>query len=138
MKYDVVQQSLEEFVQTNWTSTNIQFDNVAFNSDLYSEYLRCNVLFGSSASKTVTKGCYRQTGALVLSVFTKPSSGTVRQLELATIAANILNDAVINPVLPLVAPRVILSEPSFHGDNTDRNGWVMAQISCSFYYDFQT
>lgn len=138
MKYDVVQQSLEEFIKANWTQTEIQYDNVAFNSDLYNEFLRCNVLFGDSASRTVTKGCYRQTGILILSVFTKPAIGSARKMVLATIAANLINDAVVSPTPPLVAPKVNLLEPSMHNDNKERDGWVMAQLSTAFYYDFQT
>lgn len=138
MKYDVVQQSLEAYIKANWTATQIQFDNTAFNSDLYTEFLRCNVRFGDSASRTVTKGCYRQTGVLFLSIFTKPATGSARQMALATAAANLMNDVVVNPVSPLVAPRVNFLEPSFHGDNKERDGWIMAQVACAFYYDFQT
>ena len=138
MKYDVVQQSLEEYVKANWSETEIQFDNVAFSSDLYTEFLRVNVRFGDSKSRTVTKGCYRQTGILMLSVFTKPGTGSARQMALATTAANLMNDAVVEPVSPLVAPKVNFLEPSFHGDNNEKHGWVIAQVICPFYYDFQT
>lgn len=137
MKYDVVQQSLEEFVKTNWTATAIQFDNVAFNSDIYTEYLQCTIVFGEGFARTVTKGCYRQVGLLILSAKTKPGIGSARKLELAKLAAEMVLSVVVQPVSPLVAPAVNLKTPDLFSDNKERDGWVMAQVSCPFYYDLE-
>lgn len=137
MKYAEVQQSLEEFVQATWSDTQIHFDNVAFNSDMYTEFVRCNVLFGEGIQRSVTKGCYRQIGSLVLSVFTKSASGSARKLELANIASLIVTSAVVRPVAPLIAPSVNLMVPTLFNENNERNGWVMAQVSCPFYYDLE-
>lgn len=137
MKYDVVQQSIEKFVQTTWTATpGIQFDNVAFNSEIYTEFLRCNIVFGDGLSRSMTQGYYRQIGLLILSIFTKPAIGSARKLELATIAADMVRHRVVLPVSPLVAPAVNLKVPDLFNDNKERDGWVMAQVSCPFYYDF--
>lgn len=137
MKYDVVQQSLEEFVKANWTETAIQYDNVAFNADIYTEFVRCTVVFGEGSSRAVTKGCYRQVGLLILSVMTKPGIGSARKLELANLAAEMVLSVVVQPVPPLVAPVVNLKTPDLFNDNKERDGWVMAQVSCPFYYDLE-
>lgn len=137
MKYDVVQQSLEEFVAANWSQTAVQYDNVAFKSDLYQEYLQCTVVFGEGFSRTVTKGCYRQVGLLLLTVKTKPGTGSARKLELAKLAAEMVLSVVVQPVPPLVAPVVNLKTPELFNDNKERDGWVMAQVSCPFYYDLE-
>ncbi len=137
MKYDVVQQSLEEYLQSVWTGvTEMQFDNVAFNSDLYIEYLRSNVVFGEGYSRTVAKGCYRQTGLWMLSVFTKPATGSARKLTLATQVAKLVTSKVVSAVSPLVAPSVTLKVPSLFNDSKEIAGWVQAQVSVPFYYDF--
>ena len=137
MKYDVVQQSMEEFVKTNWTETAIQYDNVAFNSDIYTEYLQLTVVFGEGFSRTVTQGCYRQMGLLLLTVKTKPGIGSARKLELANLAAEMVISVVVQPVPPLIAPAVNLKTPDLFNDNKERDGWVMAQVSCPFYYDLE-
>ncbi len=137
MKYDVAQQAIEEFVKTGWNHTDIQYDNVAFNSDMYTEFMRCTVIFGEGHKRTVTQGCYRQIGVLMLSIFTKPAIGSARQLELATLAAQMVTSVVVSPVLPLINPKVKLKVPDLFVDNKERSGWVMAQVSCPFYYDLE-
>ena len=137
MKYDVVQQSLEEFVAANWSETTVQYDNVSFKSDLYQEYLQCTVVFGEGSSRTVTKGCYRQVGLLLLTVKTKPGTGSARKLELARLASEMVLSVVVQPVPPLIAPAVNLKTPDLFNDNKERDGWVMAQVSCPFYYDLE-
>jgi len=137
VKYDAVQQSIEEFVRTNWTATAIQYDNVAFNSDIYTEYLQLTVVFGEGHSRAVTKGCYRQVGLLLLSARTKPGIGSSRKLQLARLAAEMVISTVVQPVPPLVAPSVNLKTPDLFNDNQERHGWVMAQVSCPFYYDLE-
>jgi len=137
MMYDVVQQSLEEFVQAQWgNTTQIAYDNVEFNSELYNEFMRMNVVFGDGMSRTITQGCFRQKGLLLLSIFTKPGKGTARQLELAKQAADMVKQQEVSATLPLVAPVVKLKVPDLIRDNKERLGWVMAQVSCPFYYDF--
>lgn len=136
MKYNVVQQSLEEFVKTNWTETAVQYDNVAFNADIFTEYVQCNIVFGEGSARTITKGCYRQVGLLILTVKTKPGLGSARKLELASIAAEMMTSVVVQPVSPLIAPAVNLKTPDLFNDSKERDGWVMAQVSCPFYYDW--
>ena len=140
MKYDVVKQSLEEWLQANWTATPvsaIQFDNVAFITDLYTEYVQFTVRFGESVKRSLPIGCYRQFGLLLITVKTKPDQGSNRKLVIARAAAELMLNAVVSPVPPLVAPRVVLREPDLFDDNRQRDGWVMAQVSCPFYYDLE-
>ena len=138
MKYDKVQQSLEQFIVDNWSATDVQYDNTSFNSDMYIEYLRCHVAFGEGMPRSVTKGCWRQTGILFLTVFTKPAEGSNRKLELAAAAALLVTATVVYPVSPLVAPAVSLKTPSLFNDNREQDGWVQAVVSCPFYYDLTT
>jgi len=136
MKFAQVQQSLEEYIKAQWTATQVAYDNVQFNSDIYDQYIRCNILFGEGSKRTVTVGCYRQVGVLMLTVFVKPAVGRARLLELANIAATLVTDVRVGAVLPLVAPVVNLKVPDLIVDNTERSGWVQANVSSPFYYDW--
>lgn len=136
MKYAEVQESLETYVKANWTFTAIAFDNVPFQSELYTEYIRCNVLFGLANKKSLPPACYRQTGVLMLTVFTKPGTGKNRLLELANEAATLVTDVRVNAIPPHVAPVVNLKTPDFNGSNTERSGWIQAEVSSPFYYDW--
>lgn len=137
MKYDAVQQSLEQFVKNNWTHTAIQYDNVPFNADIYTEYIQCTIVFGESAQRSVTKGCYRQVGLLILTVKTKPGIGSARKLLLAKLAAEMMVSTVVTAVTPHTSPAIKLRTPELFNDNKDRDGWIMAQVSCPFYYDLE-
>lgn len=140
MKYDVVTQSLEEDFRNRWVMTPtdaIQFDNVPFNSVLYNEYVAFTVKFGEAFKRSLPAGCYRQPGLLMVSVFVKPATGPARKLALATVAAEMYLNAVIQAQEPLVAPVVKMFEPTLYDDSKDRDGWVMAQMSCPFYYDLE-
>ena len=138
MKFAQVQQSIEEYIKAQWTETQVAYDNVQFNSDLYDQYLRCNILFGEGRKRTITVGCYRQIGMLMLTVFVKPAVGRARLLDLANIAATLVTDVRVGATLPLVAPVVNLKVPDLILDNTERSGWVQANVSSPFYYDWST
>lgn len=47
------------------------------------------------------------------------------------------NNAVIYAQDPLEAPVVKMFEPSMYSDTKERDGWIMAQMSCPFYYDLE-
>ncbi len=136
MQYARAQQLLEEYVQSIWTDTAIQYDNVPFNSDLYKEYLRCSIIFGESVPRTVPVGEYRQIGLLALTVYTRPGEGTARSLELATALSELLTSKVVKSSdEPLLT--INLRTPDFFRDQTAKTGWVSTQISLSFYYDLE-
>lgn len=142
MKYDVVKQSLEQFVTTNWPTAAgsptpaLQYDNVDFNSQLYTEYAQLTVRFGDSVKRSLPVGCYRQFGMVIFTIKTKPGRGSARKLQLASAASGMLTDAIVLPVTPLVAPTVNLKETDLFDDTRERDGFVMAQVSCPFYYDW--
>lgn len=140
MKYDVVKQSLEEDFRSRWEMTPvdaIQFDNVGFNSSLFKEYVSFTVRFGEAFKRSLPTGCYRQPGILIASVFTLPGFGSARKLQLVTVLAEMYVNAVIRAQEPLEAPVVNMFEPTMIDDDRERDGWVMAQMSCPFYYDLE-
>lgn len=140
MKYDVVKRSLEQWIAAEWAAgpnTQIQYDNVAIDIANLTEYMQFTVRFGEAIKRSLPVGCYRQFGIILFSAKTKPDRGSARKLQLATLAAEILLNAVVTPVTPLVAPTVNLREPDLFDDTRERDGWVMAQVSCPFYYDLE-
>lgn len=137
MKYAQVQQSLEEYFGSNWTETSIQNENAPFDSELYDEYVRLTLQFGDGLSRTVGIGCYRVIGLFIVSIFVRPSVGTARALALADTVSGLLVHKVVRPVAPLEAPAVNLKVPDLTKNFRERDGWVMAQVSCPFYYDLE-
>lgn len=137
MKFRDVQQSLEEFVKANWTATNLQYENVAFNADLYEEFTRTTVAFGETEKRSAASGCYRVTGLLMLTLFGRAASGSNRLLSLADTACTMLASVIVSPVPPLTAPKVQMLTPSVHKDFKERDGWIFVQVSCPFYYDLE-
>lgn len=137
MKYHIVQKALETFVKTNWTVTAIQYDNVAFNSEIYTQYISCNIVFGEGVSRTITRGCYRQFGLLIITIYTKSSTGSNNRLTLAAAVVTMLTHKEVPPITPDTTPIVSLKVPSLHSDNSEKSGWVRTQVSCPFYYDLE-
>lgn len=140
MMYDAVKKSLEEFVIANWSMTpanSIQFDNVAFNSDLFNEYVQFTVRFGESIKRSLAAKCYRQIGLVIFTVKTKPNQGSDRKLKLARAASEMLMNKKVPAVPAPPLPVVNLREPDFFDDTNARDGFVMAQVSCPFYYDLE-
>lgn len=145
MKYDRVQKLLETYVRDEWAlicasknwEVDLSYDNVAFSSEVYNEFVRMNVLFGDGLPRTVTKGCYRQIGLLKLTAFTRPAEGSQRQLELASALAEMVTSKKVLPSVPGDSPSVYLKVPDLFRDNRERDGWVQAQVSCPFYYDLE-
>lgn len=137
MLYDRAQTLLEAYVQEQWSETAVQYDNVPFNSDLYREFVQCTVTFGEGMSRTVTSGCYRQVGLLMLTVYVKPGEGTARLLELTTLLSQLLTHKVVKSVneTPLLA--INLKVPDMTKDTSGRSGWVRAQLGIPFYYDLE-
>lgn len=140
MMYDLVKKNLEEFVLANWTLTpvsSIQFDNVAFNSDLFNEYVQFTVRFGESIKRSLAARCYRQMGLVILTVKTKPNQGSDRKLKLARAASEMFMNKKVPAVPAPPAPVANLREPDLFDDTNARDGFVMAQVSCPFYYDLE-
>lgn len=137
MMYDRVQTSLETFVQTNWTTTPLSFDNVPFNSDAVDEFVDCSIVFGDSMKTSLPAKDYRVIGLLILTVYVKPATGVARATTLASNLSTMVVSAAVQPVLPHTAPVVQLKDPVLHTNFREQSGWVKAQISCPFYYDLE-
>ena len=92
MKYDIVKKSIEEFVIANWVMTpinSIQFDDVAFNSDLFSEYVQLTVRFGDAQKRSLAAKCYRQIGLVILTTARSNFRPTVVNTPWASIGSEI-------------------------------------------------
>jgi hypothetical protein len=115
----------------------VSYDNHPFNSDLFDEYVACNVLFADAIQRSAEPRCFQVPGLLILDVHVRPSIGSTRMLELAGYASLLLVTAIIRPVMPNAAPPVNMRTPSVYKDLQEKSGWVRAQVSCPFYYDLE-
>lgn len=133
MKYAEVQVSLETFVKANWLQTSIAFNNVPLVTENLAEFIRCDVAFGEAEQRCLPAGNYRQFGLLILSSFVRPNKGTYRLLQIAQELATLVRSTIIPATVD--APAIQLVVPSITNDYKARDNWVMAQVSCPFYYD---
>jgi hypothetical protein len=131
MKYEEVQSTLETYFKGLWTSTPLTFENVFFDSSEVSEFARFSVQFGESAQRALGGNCYRIIGVAFLQIFIKPNIGTFRLTELADIAAGHL----ANKRVALGSGFIHLWLPSLAKSTAARDGWVMGNLSCPFYFD---
>lgn len=131
MKYEDVQTRLETHVKTLWTATALTFENVNFDPTSVSEFARFTVQFGEPSQRALGGSCYRIIGVAFLQIFIKPNIGTFRLVELADIASTMF----ANQRLPLGAGYIHLWLPSLAKSTNARDGWVMGNLSCPFYFD---
>jgi hypothetical protein len=136
MQFDRVQTSLEAYIQSIWTTTTISFENIAFNSDMYDEFVAMRVVFGDTVQRSIT-GCYRVMGLLILSIYVRPATGVSQALVYADQLSALLVAAQISPVPPHTAPVVQLIAPDLYKGAKEENGWVKVQLSCPFHYDLE-
>jgi hypothetical protein len=136
MKMAVVQQMIEEYVRSMWTATAISYEDVPFTPDIYEEFLQLTIQMGDGQQRTVTRGEYRTIGLIILTIHVRPAKGSARKLQLADLAADMIISKTILPVAPLVSPAVQTWTPDVIKDPKEMNGWVRAQVSCPFYYDW--
>lgn len=137
MYYEKAQQSIEEYFKLNWLSTSVQYDNVGFVSDLYEEFVKLSVIFGEGQLRSLGQRSYRQIGVTMVSMFVRSGTGTSRMNELGTAVTELLSSLQLQPVAPLQAPVLQFKIPTFNRNLTERDGWVMATVTCPFYYDLE-
>lgn len=135
MYYDAVQTSLEAYIKASWANARIHFDNVSFVTTNVTDYISHSVRFGDARARTVAKGCYRQLGLIIITCFTKPADGSLH-VKLAETAAELYRHKLITPISPHVAPKVRCHVPDLFVNNKENLGWVYAQVSTPFHYDF--
>ena len=93
--------SIESHLNTNYSSTVVDWDNVEFDQLQYSEYLSCFIRPGK-ANLTSVGGAqrnYARQGQLVLMIFTKLGQGSKRSNEIADTLVSIFQGKQIDDVL---------------------------------------
>lgn len=136
MTFHVAQRIIEEYLYNNWTDTSMALENTGFDPSGLSEFVRVTVIFGEPSQRDMGKGLYRQMGIVDLTVFTKPGTGVQRMLELSSSLAGMVRLTELSAGPPHTELTVKFFVPTVHKDLTDRNGWVQANVSAPFYYDW--
>lgn len=137
MKYLEVQTLLETFVQNNVTGVQVTFENMAFASDVYTEWVRSTIQFGDSLLRALSSNCYRVAGIHIFEIYVRPATGSARIHELADTLTSLFKGAKIAPVIVETSPTVYYLAPTLSKFFAERTGWVSAQLTCPFYYDLE-
>lgn len=121
------QSTIEQAFLTAWTYTPVAKDNVSFEPQTLSEYVRLTDLnaYGRRASLG-NNPLYRYGGMVVVQIFTKLNTGSARAKVLADLVTPIFRDRRIGDVQFFV-PAVTRVGP--------RDGWYQVNVDCPYYRD---
>ena len=69
MGFAAIQKAIENRLNTQWTTTPVQWENVPFTRPANGAWVRCHVLFGDADPGIGTSGSDRQFGNVFVSIF---------------------------------------------------------------------
>lgn len=125
--FEAKQTAIETMFQNAFPDTEIAFENTPGPSpDLFSEFMRLVVQFGTSIRTQIGGGAYRYPGLVMVQIFLKEGVGVNRGVVLADAVKSLFLDAVntgINFQVPYVT--------KIPADK----GWFQVQVSIPFYFD---
>ena len=102
MNFDAPRQSAETIME-NWGLIPINYDNVQFDSTLHDEWARITVAPGDSFNACIGASIIRNTGLIVISIFTKQWGGSAESRDRADEIAALFNGVVDNGVVYLAS-----------------------------------
>ena len=98
--YETDRQTLENYLNTQFTATEIEWDNVDFEQFDHAEYLSCFIRHGKADLVSVggTQKNYRRNGQLVLIIFTALGQGSKRNNDIADTLVDIFQGQQIDDI----------------------------------------
>jgi hypothetical protein len=127
---------IEKYVQDNWTSTPLSFENSPVNGDLYEEMVDAKVVLGDGLQKSIDK-CVRVVGLLLLTIKVRPDTGITKALQYAGQLALLFVKKNLTPSVPGASPTAEFKVPDLKKGDKVADGWVWVQLSCPFHYDLE-
>lgn len=125
--YSASQEDLETHFQTNFTSTPVEFENAPLDISTLTEYVRHVIRFGAGKVTSLSGGCFRYQGAVIVQIFVKPGVGLARPMELADTISGLYRAAVIGGHM--------FGVPEVTKHPAGGQGWVQVQVYCPFYFE---
>lgn len=134
--WDLVTQSLEEYVQGNWDLCPVVFENEPVPDANLDYYARFTVLYG--VNRGICLGDpfeRRQVGVLYMSLFARPATGMAKLNQLSSQVSQLFLGKIIRPSIEGTAPVVNVRDPQLTTDPNAKDNWVKAVVSFDFYFD---
>lgn len=126
--FEAKQTAIEQFFQAGFPDSQLVFENMASPSpDLFNEFLRLTVQFGTSKRMQIGGGAYRHPGLVMVQILIKEGVGVSRGVALADDVKDLFLDVVhqsINFQVPYVTKMPVAEK-----------GWFQVQVSIPFYFD---
>lgn len=135
MKYADIQKSIEAYFNSNWTATEVTFENAPFETELYSEFVRLSVRFGDTVRRSIGDQCYRIPGILIVQIFVRPGIGIDRVVKLSDIVAGLFTSEQV--LMSNTGDFIQFDTPSLNKITTEYMGWIQANVSFNFYHDLR-
>lgn len=122
------QTAIEEFFKDGMPDKQLVFENMpSVSPDLFDEFLRLTVQFGTSKRMQLGGGAYRHPGLVMVQIMTKEGVGSARGVAIADEVSALFVDVVheqINFQVPYVTKMAVAEK-----------GWFQVQVSIPFYFD---
>ena len=100
MSHESLRQDIETLLKTNWSRTQIEFENVPFDDTKVDEYISIYIREGSSEQSSLgTSGQYKITGVVIISIFTDSGIGTKDSRAMADAVSNIFRGVKLGSIL---------------------------------------
>lgn len=129
MSFSSKQTAIETYFKNQWGSTTqIEYENDAWNPDLYDEYVRFSIQFGDAVAMELGNKAFRYFGVVFVQIFVRPAVGNARMLTLADTASGLFRTTLSVTGVKFLVPR-ITKFPNSAG------GWVQTQLACNFYFE---
>lgn len=135
MRYAEIQKSIEQYFSTNWTETAKTFENAPFDSEIYNEFSRLSVRFGTIERRSLGISCFRVPGVAIIQLFVRPGIGINRLVELSDTATALF----MNTAIPMdsTGDYIQFNTASLNKMAAEYNGWIQANVSITFYHDIR-
>jgi hypothetical protein len=125
--FEAARAAIEGRLNTNWSTTSIQWDNVKFTPP-DGPYVRCHIIFGAREKPNLGKdiAIVRNTGTIVLSIFVKQNTGTATMRTYADTLKAIFDTQQFSG---------ITCREGNVDDLPETAGWLGTNLWFPFYFD---
>lgn len=123
--YSEEQNAITQYFEANFSGIRYYIDNEEVGEVSVDEWCKISIQPYDSKNLSLGSSAYRYWGLVYVQIFTKPSTGSGRNREIADIITNIFRDVTVNGDIRFKVPQL-----SIVGLN---DGWYQSTLSVEFY-----
>lgn len=123
MSFNNERLAIENRFKDRWVDTDIAWENIAFDMPNNDEWVRLNILNGSSGYRAIN-GLKRHLGIIIVQVFVPKDTGTSKAREYADMVSQIFDSKKFSDVVCDVASiETVGADDTFHQVNVTVPYW---------------